>query len=270
MVPFDGDDNATICFRRGKGESWPGADGSVRPRKPLDHLTPIPRRAKRSGSGRRHRLCGRWRRPLDHLSPPSRRGKGESWPGADGSIRPRRPLDHLTPIPHRAKRSGSGRRHRLCGRWRRPLDHLTPPSRRGKGVGGLGRTPTVIMPDPRAELRAGIVMGQCADDKRQVARGMRRRPTPAEAALWQRLRRSQLAGLHFRRQQVIDEFVVDFYCHARGLVVELDGPIHEQQIEHDAARDRALMVRGLTVLRFANARVLGDIEAVLAEIAAAT
>ena len=87
--------------------------------------------------------------------------------------------------------------------------------------------------------------------------------------LWAALRKNQLAGLHFRRQQIIDGFIVDFYCHAAGLVIEVDGSVHAKQTAYDAERDRILAARGLRVLRVGNAEVLQDCPAVLAQIAAA-
>jgi very-short-patch-repair endonuclease len=112
----------------------------------------------------------------------------------------------------------------------------------------------------------GIVCGPHAGEKKELARELRRRMTPAEIALWRRLRRSQLDGLHFRRQQVIDGYIVDFYCHAAGLLVEVDGEVHLNQVDYDAERDRVLAVRGLEVLRFSNRQVVSDTEAVLTEI----
>ncbi len=73
--------------------------------------------------------------------------------------------------------------------------------------------------------------------------------TRAEQLLWQALRRSSLEGLHFRRQQVIAGFIVDFYCHETALVVELDGSIHEEQVENDAERDAVISGMGLHVLQ---------------------
>jgi len=92
---------------------------------------------------------------------------------------------------------------------------------------------------------------------------MRRQMTPAEALLWERLRANQLAGLQFRRQQVIDGLIVDFYCHAAGLVIECDGPIHDTQREHDEDRDAILKRRGLSILRFTNEQIENDTERVL-------
>jgi very-short-patch-repair endonuclease len=99
---------------------------------------------------------------------------------------------------------------------------------------------------------------------------MRRDMTRAEARLWDRLRQNRLGGLHFRRQQVIDGFIADFYCHAAGLIVEADGSVHAGQAEYDAMRDRVVSARGLVVLRFTNSRIDADIDGVLAEIAAAS
>jgi very-short-patch-repair endonuclease len=112
-----------------------------------------------------------------------------------------------------------------------------------------------------------ILHGQrITDEKRALAKTLRQRMTPAENLLWQALRRSQLDGFHFRRQQIIDGFVVDFYCHAIGLVIELDGEIHQQQKAYDAERDRLLQQRGLTVLRMPNSAVTTDLTATLEQI----
>jgi very-short-patch-repair endonuclease len=114
--------------------------------------------------------------------------------------------------------------------------------------------------------KRGIIFGRHAAEKRELARRLRREMTGAERALWDRVRRSQLAGLHFRRQQIIDGFVADFYCHAAGLVVEVDGGVHVGQTDYDAERTEALERMGLRVVRFGNERVLGDVEGVLREI----
>ena len=98
-----------------------------------------------------------------------------------------------------------------------------------------------------------IVRGQrVSATKVERARELRNVMTPTEAMLWERLRDNRLTGFHFRRQQVIDGFIVDFYCHAAKLVIEVDGPIHEDQREYDAARDKVLVRRGLQVMRVSN------------------
>ena len=95
-----------------------------------------------------------------------------------------------------------------------------PASGRGPGGG--------VLPPPVPN----IVIGQPVDDaKVERANELRREMTAAERRLWNCLRANRLAGLHFRRQQVIDGFIVDFYCHASALIVEVDGPVHEEQTE---------------------------------------
>ena len=115
-----------------------------------------------------------------------------------------------------------------------------------------------------------IVIGQKVNPvKVQRAKDLRREMTDAERVLWQRLRANRLNGLHFRRQQVIDGFIVDFYCHAAGVIVEVDGGVHRRQAEYDEERDKVLSARGLHLLRFPNDEVLHNIESVLTRIAEA-
>ncbi len=79
-----------------------------------------------------------------------------------------------------------------------------------------------------------IIPGQkVTKEKLQRAKELRREMRPAEKILWQELRANKL-GVHFRRQQVIAGFIVDFYCHKMGLVLEVDGDIHDLQQEEDA------------------------------------
>ncbi|MHB8997800.1 MAG: endonuclease domain-containing protein [Armatimonadota bacterium] len=87
--------------------------------------------------------------------------------------------------------------------------------------------------------------------------------TPAEQAVWLHLKGNRLGGLHFRRQQIIDGYFVDFYCHAAALVVEVDGDVHGFTEESDAVRQRVLERRGLQVLRIPNADVVRDLRGVM-------
>jgi len=133
-----------------------------------------------------------------------------------------------------------------------------PPPRVGEGLGERSLRPRYI------------IVGQKVDSpKVQRAKELRREMTPAESLLWERLRGNRLCGLHFRRQQVIDGFIVDFYCHAGGLVVELDGGVHTAQAGYDAERDRVLARRELRVLRIGNVEVERNIDEVLERIARA-
>ena len=100
----------------------------------------------------------------------------------------------------------------------------------------------------------------------EFARRLRREQTDAETKLWQLLRDRQVEGAKFRRQHPIPPYVVDFYCHQAGLVVEVDGGQHSDQRRYDEERSRFLEERGLRVLRFWNHEVLNETEAVLEKI----
>jgi len=101
------------------------------------------------------------------------------------------------------------------------------------------------------------------------ARALRRDMTPQEAKLWHRLRGKQFYGLKFRRQHPRHQFILDFYCHEKKLVIELDGHSHAEleQQRYDQARTDWLVEDGLRVIRFANREVDHNLEGVLAEIA---
>ena len=114
-----------------------------------------------------------------------------------------------------------------------------------------------------------IVTGQKVDKtKVQRAKELRHQMTEEEHILWQHLRNRRRGGFHFRRQQIIDGFIVDFFRHAAGLVVEVDGEIHQQQDEYDAERDRILSAHGLRIVRVRNREVRQNLSGVLAHIAA--
>lgn len=99
-----------------------------------------------------------------------------------------------------------------------------------------------------------------------LARQMRYVPTPAEDALWQRLRNRQVGGAKFRRQYAIEHFIVDFVCMERRLIVEVDGSVHDDQTEYDADRQAVLESKGFRVLRFSNKDVFRAMPATLAAI----
>lgn len=101
---------------------------------------------------------------------------------------------------------------------------------------------------------------------RERAKELRREPTPEEKILWFQLRTNKLNGLHFRRQQIIDGYLADFYCHAHALIVEVDGGIHETQVEYDAERDAHLSSRGFRILRVTNEEVNQNLALVLRKI----
>lgn len=94
------------------------------------------------------------------------------------------------------------------------------------------------------------------------AHRMRQAPSEPERVLWQALRASQL-GLRFRRQVVVQGFIVDFLAPSARLVVEVDGAHHAQRRTADVRRDRALGAAGLTVLRLPAQLVLRERSAAL-------
>ncbi|MHA6204636.1 endonuclease domain-containing protein [Dyella soli] len=100
------------------------------------------------------------------------------------------------------------------------------------------------------------------------ARQLRGAAIVAERRLWQHLRAARLNGLKFRRQHPIPPYVVDFYCEAVGLIVELDGSQHDEYV--DATRTRYLESLGLKVLRYWDNEVLKQTEMVLESILSAS
>ena len=102
-------------------------------------------------------------------------------------------------------------------------------------------------------------------DLKQRARSMRKEPTKAEMILWEALRNSK-TGAKFRRQHVIQDFVADFACLTRKLVVEVDGSSHHKQKEYDRYRTQQIESYGFKVIRFWNSEVVNDLESVLSRI----
>ncbi len=104
----------------------------------------------------------------------------------------------------------------------------------------------------------------------QFAMENRTKPTAAEALLWEQLKNKQLNGAKFRRQHPIGNFILDFYCHAALLGIEVDGEYHNDPSQRaaDEARSEALLEEtGIKILRFSNAEVIQDIQGVMTTIA---
>ena len=94
--------------------------------------------------------------------------------------------------------------------------------------------------------------------KVHLAREFRRHPTDAEEKAWAILRNRQVLGLKFRRQHVIDGFIVDFYCAEKRLILEIDGAAHDNAMadDYDETRSNHFASRGLNVLRIRNEDVI--------------
>ena len=103
------------------------------------------------------------------------------------------------------------------------------------------------------------------EEKTRRAKAFRRVMTSAERKLWYALRAHRFEGLGFRRQVPLGRYVLDFVCHDRALVVEVDGGQHfsSSQAHRDRIRDRWLMTQGYRVVRIANNEVLTNLESVV-------
>lgn len=98
------------------------------------------------------------------------------------------------------------------------------------------------------------------------AQNLRKNMTLAEQHLWYFLRKKQLNGIKFRRQQTIGSYIADFVSMEHKLIIELDGGQHAEQIVYDNARTEFLNSQGYRVVRFWNNEVLQNTEAVLEQI----
>jgi len=96
----------------------------------------------------------------------------------------------------------------------------------------------------------------------KIQRALRNAMTDAEIRLWQRLRGRQVAGCKFRRQHPFLDYVLDFVCLEKRLVVDVDGGQHLESAR-DRVRDARLQESGFQVLRFWNNQVLQEMDAVV-------
>ncbi len=99
-------------------------------------------------------------------------------------------------------------------------------------------------------------------------RMLRRQPIPSEARLWMLLRNRQFRGLKFRRQHSIGRFIVDFYCPALRLVVEVDGESHYRigRDWRDTSRDAWIENQGITIIRFSSQDVMHNIDGMIVQL----
>ena len=160
-----------------------------------------------------------------------------------------------TPTPSLPRKGEGGRVARPCqvpllqraeagGRFARPC-HMVSLPLAGKGQGW------------------GVLMST------ELSRKLRTNAIPAERAMWRILWAFRQQGWHFRRQVQIGAYYADFACLAAKLVIEVDGDTHGARaaIARDETRDAYMASRGMLVLRFTNADVMGNADGVFAEIA---
>src|SRR6187551_470673 len=104
--------------------------------------------------------------------------------------------------------------------------------------------------------------------RRAAAKKLRANTTPHERILWRALKELPIEGTHFRRQAPIGRYVVDFFCPAKRLIIELDGGHHNEDAttKRDSERQAWLEQEGYRVIRFWNSDVTADLNAVLERI----
>jgi very-short-patch-repair endonuclease len=104
--------------------------------------------------------------------------------------------------------------------------------------------------------------------RRAVAKKLRANTTPHERALWRALKELPIDGSHFRRQAPIGPYVVDFFCPAKRLIIELDGGHHneDEEAQRDRVRQQWLEQEGYRVICFWNSEIVADLNAVLERI----
>lgn len=95
-------------------------------------------------------------------------------------------------------------------------------------------------------------------DRIATARAFRQGNVLVEDRLWAMVRGRKIDGFKFRRQVPIDRYFADFLCLEAKLIVEVDGPSHAHQVEHDQRRTEVLERLGYTIIRFSNGDVLSD------------
>lgn len=139
------------------------------------------------------------------------------------------------------------------------------PEGKGDGTASLGGSPksTPEGKDFGVHTADPLLYGML----KEFAEENRKNPTEAESTLWNALK-AKGVGLKFRRQHIIEDFIVDFYCNEKKLTVELDGGYHRvpEQVMSDEERTARLKELGYTELRFTNEQVLCDIDNVINEI----
>ena len=122
----------------------------------------------------------------------------------------------------------------------------------------FGLTPLPPLHDGEGEEPTrpkGVIRNQKINPKKlELARQFRKKPTESEDAVWQILRNRQIHNLKWRRQQVIDGFIADFYCAELNIVLEIDGSVHDNENvkEYDAYRTSVFETKGIRTFRLRN------------------
>jgi type I restriction enzyme M protein len=99
--------------------------------------------------------------------------------------------------------------------------------------------------------------------KKIFARALRKDQTEAEKIIWERLRKRKFMSLKFRRQHVVEGFVIDFYCHELKLGIEVDGGVHLKRKNYDQLRQEVIESEGISIIRITNKEIMEDKKTVL-------
>ena len=104
------------------------------------------------------------------------------------------------------------------------------------------------------------------DIKKRFARELRKDQTRAEEVVWKLLRNRRYLEFKFRRQHVVEGFVIDFFCKELRLGIEVDGGIHLNRKEYDGIRQMIIESEGIRIIRVSNAEIKKDPESLLVKI----
>ena len=140
---------------------------------------------------------------------------------------------------------------------------LSSPSLDGRGLGGgwcILISPILPRGGGGDKTTEGFKMNKLL---KQRSRDLRKNLTDAEQKLWQKLRNKQINDHKFRRQFVLGNYIVDFICLDKRLIVEVDGGQHMENVDYDLQRDEWLKSQNFKILRFWNNQVLNEIDSVL-------
>ncbi|MBP1539819.1 MAG: DUF559 domain-containing protein [Prevotella sp.] len=125
------------------------------------------------------------------------------------------------------------------------------------------------LPGEGSSIRKSYQTADCAnyDVLKELAAKNRKNPTEAEAIIWNYLKGKQL-GLHFRRQHIIGNYIVDFSCPTKKIAIEIDGGYHDQpeQKKYDEKRSEWLISKGWKIIRFKNEEIIANTENVISKI----
>ena len=119
---------------------------------------------------------------------------------------------------------------------------------------------------PAAPSPSRMERGLRGEARQKLCRELRQRQTAAEEFFWELVRNRRFDGLKFRRQHPLSRFIADFYCPKHKLAVELDGSVHQRQTERDQARDEAINLYSIRVMRIKEADILERPEEMLEKV----